>query len=366
MPDAPGTGGSVPLGEARVEQAVREADLDWRSVATAMACFAALVALTGVVRSAPRTITYLVVGTMLALALNPLVTNVENRLRLSRSAALAVVLASFAILVSTLVVVLTPPAVREARQLQEDLPAVVADLEELPFFGDDLAEADAPERVQRWIETLPDRLEGDTAPIERAGRIAVDSILGALVIGLIAVSLLLDGERILRGARRLVPAHRRLQAERMADLAYRVVGRYVAGSLFVAVIAGVSVLVVGLVLGVPLTPLVAVWVAVFDLVPQIGGAAGGIPFVLLGFTEGAGIGLACAVFFVLYLQFENHILQPLVVGQAVKLSPPATMTAALVGVSAAGVVGALVAVPLLGAAKAVYVELRPPPDPALA
>jgi len=104
---------------------------------------------------------------------------------------------------------------------------------------------------------------------------------------------------------------------------------------------------------------------VWNLVPQIGGAAGGIPFVLLGFTQGLGTGLACAAFFVVYLQLENNVLSPLLVGQAVKLSPPATMTAALVGVSAGGVVGALLAVPLVGAAKAVYLELRPGPEAAV-
>jgi predicted PurR-regulated permease PerM len=64
---------------------------------------------------------------------------------------------------------------------------------------------------------------------------------------------------------------------------------------------------------------------------------------------------------VLYLQFENNILSPLIVGRAVRLSPLATMTAALVGVSAGGVVGALLAVPVVAAAKVVYVELRPGP-----
>jgi predicted PurR-regulated permease PerM len=59
----------------------------------------------------------------------------------------------------------------------------------------------------------------------------------------------------------------------------------------------------------------------------------------------------------LYLQFENNILSPLVVGQAVKLSPPATMAAALIGVAAGGVVGALCAVPFVGAMKIVYLEL---------
>ena len=87
-----------------------------------------------------------------------------------------------------------------------------------------------------------------------------------------------------------------------------------------------------------------------------------IPFVLLGLTRGAGTAVACAIFFILYLQFENNLLSPLVVGRAVKLSPPATMTAALVGVSAGGVVGALLAVPVVAAAKVVYLELRPPTD----
>ncbi|MBW3669171.1 MAG: AI-2E family transporter, partial [Actinobacteria bacterium] len=202
---------------------------------------------------------------------------------------------------------------------------------------------------------------GDTTPVDRAARGVAHGIVAAVLTLLLAFTLLLDGPRLRAGAGRAGPVEHRRQADKVAALAYRVVGRYVAGSLFVAGIAGVTVLVVGLLLGVPLTPLAAMWVALWDLVPQIGGAAGGIPFVLLGFTQGLPTGLACAVFFVVYLQIENHVLQPLLVGQAVKLSPPATMTAALIGVSAGGVVGALLAVPLVGAAKAVYVELRRPP-----
>jgi predicted PurR-regulated permease PerM len=123
-------------------------------------------------------------------------------------------------------------------------------------------------------------------------------------------------------------------------------------------IAGAFTLIVGLALGVPLTPLVATWVAVWDLIPQIGGAMGGIPFVLLGFTQGVGVGVACLVLFVVYLQIENHLVTPLVVGQAIKLSPLATMIAALVGVAGGGVVGALVAVPVTGAVNLILREGR--------
>ena len=341
-----------------VPDEVRTVDLDPRSVVAAMAAFTVLVAVTGLVRSAPRTITWLVVGSLLALALNPLVVAVQRRVGGHRMRSVAIVLLGLVLLVAALVALLVPPAVRQARDLGDELPEVVDSLTDLPLIGDELARNDVPERAEEWIEELPDRLTGEDSPVADVSRSVVGGVLAALATFLVAVTLLLDADGLRYRARAVVPRQRRAFASRCAGIAYQVLGRYFAGSVLVAGIAGVYVLVVGLVLGVPLTPLMALWVALFDLVPQIGGAVGGIPFVALGFTQGAGVGLLCAVLFILYLQFENHILQPIVVGEAVQLSPPATMTAALVGVSAGGVVGALVAVPFLGAAKALYKELR--------
>ena len=343
------------------ETPVREVDLDWRSVLVVLGAFVALVALTGLVRSVPRTIAALAIATILALAANPLVDLVSRKLRVGRAGGVTVVLAGVAALFALVGALLVPPAIRQAQDLGKELPSVVGELGNLPFVGDDLVEADAPARLERSIKGLPERLAGDTTPLESAARRVADGLLAAVLTLLLAVALLLDGPRLLAATRRAVPVEHRRQADKLARLAYKVVGHYVAGSLLVAGIAGTTVLIAGLVLGVPLTPLAAMWVALWDLVPQVGGAAGGIPFVLLGFTQGLATGIACAVFFVIYLQLENNVLQPLLVGQAVKLSPPATMTAALIGVSAGGVVGALLAVPLVGAAKAVYVELRRPP-----
>jgi predicted PurR-regulated permease PerM len=348
--------------DGRIEKLV--ADLDWRSVAVALTAFVALVVGTGLVRSVPRVVTAIAVGGLLALALNPLIDGVQRRASMRRGFAVAVVLAGFVLAIALLAVLLGPPAIREARQLQQDIPGVVRDLEDLPVIGDDLARNDVPEKVENWLQELPERLGGETDTIESVARSVLGGAIAATGVILVTITLLLDGERIVRAARRIVPRQHRARADRIGQLFYQVVGRYFAGSLLVAVIAGLVVLMVGLALGVPLTPLLAVWVAVFDLVPQIGGAAGGIPFVLLAVTQGPIVGLAAAAFFILYLQFENHILQPLIVGQAVDLSPPATMVAALIGVSAGGVPGALVAVPTLGAAKAIYLELRDPVEAA--
>ncbi|HEV3494922.1 MAG TPA: AI-2E family transporter, partial [Actinomycetes bacterium] len=338
---------------------MREVDLDWRSVAWVMAAFVGLLAVTALIRGAPRAITVLAVGTLLALALDPLVMRVERRIGGLRAAAVAVVMVGFLAFAAAGLALLVPPAIDQGRDLSRETDRVVGQIEQLPVIGDDLERAGTADAIRRGINRLPDRLEGEDTPLVGAAQTLADGLLVALFTVMITISLLLDGERLLRGARRLIPAARQGQADRLGRLAYQTFGKYVAGSLLVAGIAGVAVLTVGLLLGVPLTPLLAVWVAIFDLVPQIGGAAGGIPFVLLGFSKSATTGVICAIFFVLYLQFENHILSPMVVGRSVKLSPPATMTAALIGVSAGGVVGALLAVPVVAAAKAAYLELRP-------
>jgi predicted PurR-regulated permease PerM len=352
--------GPPPVAE-RPLRPIREVDLDPRSVALVLGTFVAVVAFTGLLRSIPRTATALTVALILTLALDPIVGAVQRHARVRRSVAVGLVLTGFATAVVLIALLLIPPAIRQGRNLGRELPRVAHDLGTLPIVGDDLRKNHVPEKVQEWVRQLPNRLQGDTTPIERVGRSFADGMAATLVTLLLSISLLLDGQRLLGGVRRMIPRRRRAQADRIGEVAYRVVGHYVAGSLSVAAVAGFVILTLGLVLRVPLTPLAAVWVAMWDLVPQIGGAMGGIPFVLLGFTHGAGTGVLCGIFFILYLQIENHILQPLMVGQAVKLSPPATMTAALIGVSAGGVVGALVAVPLVGAAKAVYLEVRPPP-----
>jgi predicted PurR-regulated permease PerM len=349
----------VPTTRARTPDVRDEAvDLEPRSIVVLLACLVVLVTVTAVIRATPRTVTALAIGGLLALALNPAVDSVERRFGGRRAAAVAAVLGAFAVVAAGLALVLVPPAVRQAGQLGKELPRVVEQLTDLPVVGDDLARADAPEKVLEFVERVPDRLKGDLSPVSDAAGSLVTGVFSGVIVLLVGVALLLDGPRLVGSARRLVPAQRRDRVDRIATLAYRAVGRYVAGSLAVACLAGLTTLAVGLVLGVPLTPLLAANVLVFDLVPQIGGAAGGIPFVLMGFTKSAGTGVICAVFFMLYLQLENNIISPLVVGQAVRLSPPAMMSAALIGVAAGGVVGALVAVPLVGAAKLVYVELR--------
>ena len=139
---------------------------------------------------------------------------------------------------------------------------------------------------------------------------------------------------------------------------YDTLGRYFGGSLTVAMLMGLFVLTLGLILSVPLVPLAAVWAMLTSLIPQVGGFLGGSVFVLLAVTEGLTTGLIAAAGFVIYMNLENHVISPAIVGRAVDLTPPTTMIAAFVGAAVAGVPGALVATPLAGTVKSLYFVVR--------
>ncbi len=340
------------------EGAAAGIDFDPRSAIPLAIAFAILAISVWFVRSIPRTLSSLAIATLFALALNPLVDRLKRRTGWHRRTAASAVLVAVGVFAVTVLALITVPTIREVRDFNKQIPRTVKDLGTLPIVGHRLREANASSKVQDWLDAVPDRLSVDATPIENAAGAVADGVAAALFAILLAITLVLDGEHVVNGVRRLVPERRRAAADHLGRLVYDIIGRYIAGSLLVAALAGTVMLTGSLALGVPLAPLIAVWVAITNPIPQVGGFLGGAVFVLLGVSQGAFTGLACLAIFLFYQNLENHVIQPLIVGRAVNLSPPATMVAALVGVSAGGLIGGLFAIPLLGAAKAIYLSAR--------
>ena len=187
----------------------------------------------------------------------------------------------------------------------------------------------------------------------------VNGLSTAATVLLIAFVVLLDGEVLVRRLRQVVPRRFR-DARGPGRSGLLLGGRHLLrrGRCSWRILAGVYVLTLGLVLGVPLAPIAAVWYAVVSLIPQIGGFLGVSFFTILALSQGVVIGLIGLVLIVLYMNAENYIISPAIVGKSVNLSPPTTMLAALVGGAALGVPGALAATPLFGTIKALYLEYR--------
>lgn len=349
-------GGDASGGDPTDDAVVRVARLDWRSGAwIAGGLFVAFVGM-GLLRNIPSSLTRIAIGVLLAMALDPLVVRIRKRLGCPRAAAVAIVAAGLAAIFALLVFVLGPPAIEQARDFGDELPNTVEELYSFPIVGGWLEERDARNEVQQWAEDLPASV--DTDSITEVAQSVLDGVLAGLMVIVVGLAVLIDGDRLVARFQRAAPSSVDGYAIRVGRTLQRVFGAYFAGSLLVASLAAIFILAVGLAFGVPLAPAAALWMLVVNLIPQIGGFLGGSFFVILALTQGVGTGLICLALFLIYQNVENHLIQPMIVGQAVDLSPPTTMLAALVGGATAGVPGALIATPLVGAAKSLYLELR--------
>jgi predicted PurR-regulated permease PerM len=137
-----------------------------------------------------------------------------------------------------------------------------------------------------------------------------------------------------------------------------VVGGYVTGNLFISVIAGVSSGLVLWIMDVPYALALGLLVALLDLVPLVGATFAAIVVTTVAFlsTDSIWSGIVVLIFFIVYQQLENHLLQPLVYGRTVQLSPLIVLIAVLIGASLAGVLGALGAIPVAGALQVLVVD----------
>ncbi len=310
----------------------------------------------GLVRSAPRSLTTIAVGAVFALALDPVVSAIRRNWGWSRSRAVLLVTTGTVVLVSAVVVIMGPQAVSQAREISTNLPATVEEFYDLPLVGGWLERNDAATRVDQAIKDLPGEISDES--VTRTVESMVGGALTATLVLAVTLAVLLDGERIVASVRRLLP-HRWLdRADEVGRVFYVATAHYFGGSLAVAVLMGVVVLALCLIFGVPLAPLAAVWAMITDLIPQVGGFLGGAFLGLLALTRGPAIFVVVVGLYIIYMTLENHVISPLIVGQAVNVTPPTTMLAALIGGAAAGVPGALVATPLVGAVKQLYMQLR--------
>jgi predicted PurR-regulated permease PerM len=129
----------------------------------------------------------------------------------------------------------------------------------------------------------------------------------------------------------------------------------VTGNLLISVIAGVASTIVMLILGVPYAVALGLLVAILDLIPLAGATLAAIIVSSVGFIHSIAAGIVLIIFFIVYQQIENHLLQPLVYSRTVRLSPLAILVSVLIGAELAGVLGALAAIPVAGTIQVLLV-----------
>jgi predicted PurR-regulated permease PerM len=302
-----------------------------------------------------HTITWILIAVFLALALNPAVEFFERHgLRRGYSTGLVVILALAVI--TGFGFLLIPPLVEQVRSFVDYVPQVVDDLTAgRGPFGFLETKYHIVERVQ---EAVHKQGAGGVLGVTGAGlavaRGVVTAVAGAVAIGFLTFFMLLDGPRLIDRFYNFLPAATRPRWQRIGTEMYRTVGGYVTGNVAISVIAGTASAIVLFVLGSDYAIALAVVVGVLDLIPLAGATLAAVlvstvVFVELGWVKG----LIIVVFFVVYQQLENHVLQPVIYGRTVQLSPLVVLISVLIGAELAGILGALAAIPAAGMIQAI-------------
>ncbi|MET1021380.1 MAG: AI-2E family transporter [Arthrobacter sp.] len=195
--------------------------------------------------------------------------------------------------------------------------------------------------------------------LRTAGEIAAGTVLTAVIL----FFFLKDGEKIRGFLIGFLPESRRGSAHLAVDRSIVVLGGYVRGTLVIAAINAIIVLVGLLVLRVPLAVPLAAAVFLGGFIPIIGATAAGSLAVLVALVENGPVpALVVLGILIVANQFEHHILQPFFMGRVLRIHGLVIILALTAGATLAGVIGALLAVPLTAVGWTVLRTLAPQPS----
>ena len=303
----------------------------------------------------------LVVSGFIALLLNPLVVVLQRWLGRRGVAVAAVTLLALCAF-AALAAVFGYPLVNGVTHLATDLPSYVSKAQHGEGWIGQLV---TRYHLQTWVEKNAPKLAGygrDLAqPALSLGKGAISLVFSLFTISVLVVLLLLESPKLRTGLLGLMAPDRATRYSQVArDVSRSVVG-YMLGNFASSLIAGIVVFATLFLLGVPFPFLWALWVALVDFLPMIGGALAGIPVVLFALTHSVSAGIITLVVFLIYTQVENHVLNPVIMSRTVRINPLLVLVSILVGASLGswiggifgGFVAALLAIPAAGAIQVI-------------
>jgi predicted PurR-regulated permease PerM len=307
-------------------------EIPWRTLLK-LAAFAALIWLW---LQLIDLILVLIVAVLLAVTFNPVVVWFENR-RLSRGKASGLVAAAFlAIVVGFFWMTWTSLAMQTRYAI-----------EHIGGF-----EKEAVSRMPPWLRDAvgmksAGEIQSYMAPYAlRVAQSAMSAVTIAVLGYVLTIYLLVEGRATRDWLVAFVPLRHRGRTERTLTQCERVIFGYVAGNTITSIIAFLCTWVALWALRVPAALLLAIMAGISDFVPVIGFLVTMVPAVLLALTVSGTTALLVVAFYIAYNTVENYFISPWAYGGRLRLSNLAVILAFVVGAEIAGVIGALIALPI--------------------
>jgi predicted PurR-regulated permease PerM len=332
-----------------------EVVVPFRTMLTIFA-FAALVA---VALLSLGTLISILLATVLALGLDPVVGALVKRGWGRGRAALAVFAALFAS-VFVLVILTAGPVWDQIVEFVNALPGYWDELTSKPAFENITSAAGADDKIASLLKDLAAGLPDAANALLGAAAGIFGSVLSLVTLTFLALFLVMERPTITNWLFGFAPPAVDARWRPVLEESIRAVSSSLIGNVAISIVAGTVAGVSAWLLGLPFPLVLAMITGFLDLIPQVGATIAAVILVAVALTVGTTEAVIMLVIQLVYQQLENYVVYPIVYKQAVELSPFTTIVAVLIAGSLLGVVGAILAVPFAAVIKTVLREAGSP------
>ncbi|MCJ1672326.1 MULTISPECIES: AI-2E family transporter [unclassified Rathayibacter] len=305
----------------------------------------------GLVVSLSTVLTYVFVALFFALGLDPLVSWLESK-RIPRALAITIVLASVLLIFAGLLLYIIPILIEQLTIFVTSAPRIVSDIASQPWVLDLERQLSGVVDVDSLIGNVqsfignPNNLLSLGGGILAVGSGIASGVTGAIIVLILTLYFLASLRSMKSVAYRFAPASHRPKAREVGEEITGAVGRYVVGQVSLAAVNGVLTFILLLIIGGPVPALLACVAFLGSLIPLVGTISGAVIISLACLLASPVTALVAAIYYLVYMQVEAYVLSPRIMNRAVSVPGAVVVIAAVAGGTLAGVLGALVAIPV--------------------
>ena len=298
-------------------------------------------------------IAILIFAIIIASAIEPILRFAEGK-RVPRIISLIVIYLVFLVFFAAFLYIIFPLLLDQFRDFTENYPTYFGKLEEaagtvtfLPGFS---------ANIHNLLVQLTEQIPNFTSLIQYASQI-FGGILSLLVVVVVSFYLALFPRALDDFLKSIMPVQFESYALDLWTRAQRKMGLWLQAQIVLSLIMGIVVFIGLWALGVKYAFLVAIVATIFEIVPFVGPIVTGAVATLFAVSQSPTLGLWTLIFFVVAQQLENHILVPIFSKRLIGLNPVAVIIALLIGAKLGGILGVLLAVPLLAVADEFFEDI---------
>ncbi|MDQ1483980.1 MAG: hypothetical protein QOF35_2056 [Actinomycetota bacterium] len=309
-----------------------------------------------------QVITLLVIALFLTLTLNPLVEALNKR-GMRRPMSVAVVFAGLVAVFTALGFLVVPPVAQQGGLLAGNAPKYIQNLLQNQFVQD----LDSQFQVLGKLQVELTKRVSDTGFVSGvfggvlgAGKALASGFFSFFTILVLTLYFLASLPRMKEAAYGLVPRSRRPRLMSLSEEIMRRVGSYAIGQVAVATINAICSYIMMSIVGIRYAAVLAVVVGVLGLIPMVGATLGAAVVCLVALFDEPKKAVIALIYYVIYQQVENYVVAPRIMQRTIAVPGAVTVIAALVGATLAGVLGALLALPVAAGLLLIYEEVVVP------